>query len=258
MSIQEILTEEQGHIGVITLNRPEQKNTFTENFAILLNQALRELDANQQIRVIVIKAAGKHFSTGIDLGLFRERTPQEYKDFIALMDKHNHTIAEMKKPVIAAVRGYCLANGAGLAFAADLTVAGEGSKIGTTAINVGLICTGPAIPLMRIVGKKKAMEMVLLGEMLDASQALSLGLVNKVVPDEQVDAEAMALAAKIVEKSPLAIQAGKAGINGTANMSYHPSVDFGSGVFASLCSSSDAKEGVQAFLEKRKPNWQGK
>lgn len=256
MSTQEILMEKKDHIAFITLNRPDHKNTFTVEFANALNDALEDFDMDDDVRVVIIQAAGKHFSTGIDLSLFDEKSPNEYKEFISLMDKHNHTVANMKKPVIAAVKGYCLANGAGLAFAADLSVVAESAKIGTTAINVGLICTGPAIPLMRIIGKKKAMEMVLLGEMISGQEAFEMGLMNKVVKDEELEAAALEMAQKIVAKSPLAVRAGKQGINGTANMSYHPSVDYGSEVFAALCSSGDAKEGVRAFLEKRAPVWQ--
>jgi enoyl-CoA hydratase/carnithine racemase len=150
-----VLVEKLEHIGIITLNRPQAMNTFNEPLARGLNDALWDMEKDPNMRVVVIDANGKHFSTGISLDEFKGKTSKEYREFIHLMDEHNHTIAKMKKPVIASVKGYALANGAGLSFACDLTVAAEDAKFGTTAINVGLICLGPAAPLSRIVGRKK-------------------------------------------------------------------------------------------------------
>ena len=250
-----IIKEKKGHIAYITLNRPEAYNTFTTEFGELLNNALLEYDADNDVRVVVIKANGKNFSTGIDLHEFNNRDLEAYRGFICLMDKHNHTIAKMAKPVISAVQGYCLANGAGLSFAADMTVAAESAKFGTTAVNVGLICTGPGIPLLANVGRKKAMEMVLLGEMITAQQACDLGLVNWVVPDAELEAKTNEIAEKLAAKSPLAVMAGKRGLAAAADVSYSDSIDYGSEQFARLCASDDAKEGVKAFVEKRKPDW---
>jgi len=251
-----ILRETKGHIGYITLNRPEAYNTFNPEYADLLNKYLKEFDTDSDVRVVVINAAGKHFSTGIDLQEFEKYTDSDYRDFISLMDKHNHTIADMKKPVIASVQGYCVANGAGLSFACDMTVAAESAKFGTTAVNVGLICTGPGIPLLANVGRKKAMEMVLLGEILTAQQAYDLGLVNWVAADDELAAKTEEVALKLAEKSPLAVAAGKRGLAAAADAKYSDSIDYGSKIFAGLCTSNDAKEGVKAFLEKRKPSWQ--
>jgi enoyl-CoA hydratase/carnithine racemase len=204
----------------------------------------------------VIRAAGKHFSTGISLAEFKNKSNKEYRKFIRLMDEHNHTIAKMKKPVIASVKGYALANGAGLIFACDLAVAAEDVKIGTTAINVGLICTGPAVPLARSVGRKKTLEMVLTGDMLTAAEAERLGLFNKVVPADELEEATMELAGKLAAKSPLAMQIGKTAIYAMQDIPYHQSIDYLSELFAALCSTADAEEGVRAFLEKRKPSWQ--
>jgi len=181
-----IITDKKDMIGVITLNRPEGMNTFNVPFAAGLNTALRNMDQDDEVRVVVIRAAGKHFSTGISLDEFKNKSHKEYREFIKLMDEHNHTIARMKKPVIASVKGFALANGAGLVFACDLAVAAEDAKFGTTAINVGLICLGPAVPLVRSIGRKKALEMVLAGDMISAPEAERLGLINKVVPSEEL------------------------------------------------------------------------
>jgi len=256
MSYTAISVEKENLIGWITLNRPEAKNTFTVLLARELNAALESLDDDADVRVVVIQAAGKHFSTGIDLAEFKDKSHRQYRELIKLMDQHNHTIARMKKPVIASVNGYAIANGAGLTFACDLVVAAESAKFGTTAINVGLICLGPAVPLARSVGRKKTLEMVMTGDIISASEAERLGLVNRVVPDDQLEQATLELASKLVAKSPLALQIGKAGIYGMADLPYHQALDYVGELFASLCSTEDAQEGVQAFAERREPVWQ--
>lgn len=255
MSYTAIIVDKSEHIGWITLNRPEAKNTFTVPLTRELNAALEALDDDADVRVVVIRAAGKHFSTGIDLGEFKDKSHKEYRELVRLMDQHNHTIARMRKPVIASVKGYAIANGAGLVFACDLAVAAESAKLGTTAINVGLICLGPAVPLARSLGRKKTMEMVLTGDMIPATEAERLGLVNKVVPDDELEEATLELAAKLAAKSPLALQIGKAGIYGMADLPYHQALDYVGELFASLCSTEDAHEGIQAFLDRRKPVW---
>jgi enoyl-CoA hydratase/carnithine racemase len=256
MEYTNVLVDKQEQIGIITLNRPQAMNTFNVPFARELNDALWEMEKDPTVRVVVIDANGKHFSTGISLDEFKGKSSKEYREFIRLMDEHNHTIARMKKPVIASVKGYALANGAGLSFACDLTVAAEDAKFGTTAINVGLICLGPAAPLARNVGLKKALEMVLTGDIISAAEAHRLGLVNKVVPSDKLEKATMELATKLAAKSPLALQAGKAGIYGMIGVPYNQALDMLSDGFAALCSTEDAEEGVRAFLEKRKPVWQ--
>jgi len=186
MSYENVLVEKRDQIGFITLNRPQAMNTFNVPLARELNDALWDMEKDPEVRVVVIDANGKNFSTGISPDEFKGKTTKEYREFIHLMDEHNHTIARMKKPVIASVKGYALANGAGLSFACDLTVAAEDAKFGTTAINVGLICLGPAAPLVRNVGRKKALEMVLTGDIIPAAEAQRLGLVNRVVPPDQL------------------------------------------------------------------------
>jgi enoyl-CoA hydratase/carnithine racemase len=255
MPYTNVMVEKRDHIGLVTLNRPQEMNTFNAPFARELNEALLEMDRDPEVRVVVIKAEGKHFSTGISLAEFKDKTHKDYREFIRQMDEHNHTIASMKKPVIASVKGYALANGAGLVFACDMAVAAEDAKFGTTAINVGLICLGPAVPLFRAVGRKKTLEMVLTGDMITAAEAQRLGLVNRVVPAEGLEEATMELAGKLAAKSPLAMQIGKTGIYGMADLPYHQSLDYMSELFASLCSTEDAEEGVKAFLEKRKPVW---
>ena len=257
--MSEILTSKDGKIGFITLNRPESWNTFNVPFARQLNDALIDFDKDDGIQVVIIKANGKNFSVGIELEEFRKgRSHKEYREFIKLMDEHNHTIANMKKPVIAQVHGYALANGAGLVFACDLAVAAKSAKFGTTAINVGLICLGPAVPLTRLVGRKRALEMVLTGEIISAQQALDFGLINRVVDDEKLEEATLELANTLANKSPLALEIGKTGIYKMSDLEYHKAADYMSELFAGLAATQDALEGVNAFVEKRQPNFKKK
>jgi len=258
MNQQPILTRKEDTIGVITLNRPGEMNTFNVPFAGDLNDSLKEMDKDENIHVVIIEGAGKNFSTGIALTEFKDKSHKDYREFIKLMDEHNHTIANMKKPVIASVKGYALANGAGLVFACDLAVAAEDAKFGTTAINVGLICLGPAVPMIRSLGRKKALEMVLTGDIISAAEAQRLGLINKVVPPADLETATMEFAGKLAKKSPLALQIGKAGLYKMGDLSYHQSLDYMSEMFASLCATEDAGEGICAFLEKRKPVWKNR
>lgn len=250
-----IVTAKLGRIGIVTLNRPEAMNTFTVPFARQLDQALWTMEQDPEVLVVVINANGKHFSAGISLDQFHYKSQQEYREFLYQIDAFYHTLARMKKVTIASVQGYALANGAGLSFACDLTVAADTATFGTTAINVGLICLGPAAPLSRIVGRKKALEMVLLGERFSATEAEKLGLVNRVVPRDQLEAATMQLAEKLAAKSPLALKIGKEGLNRLRDVPYHQGLDAMDDLFATLCATEDAVEGVQAFLGKRRPAW---
>jgi enoyl-CoA hydratase/carnithine racemase len=258
MSFKTILIEKRDQIGIITLNRPQKFNTFNSQMAEELNLALKQLDEEIEVRVVIIKGAGKVFSTGIDVNEFLEKPPSEYPQWLALMDQMHLTIASMVKPVIAMVHGYAVANGAGLVAAADFAIMAEDAKLGTTAINVGLLCTGPIIPMSYGLGKKKTLEMLLSGEMIDAKEAERLGLVNRVVPSEMLEEETLVFAKKLISKSPLALQMGKHFYYEMIDLPFRQRFALHREVMARLCTTEDAHEGVQAFIEKRKPQWKGK
>jgi enoyl-CoA hydratase/carnithine racemase len=258
MSYQTVIVDQKGHVGVITLNRPEAMNTFSSEMGRELNQALIQLDNDKAIRVVVVKGAGKAFSVGIDVSEFFGKSQREYKEWVGIMEQMNHVIAYMKKPVIASVHGFAVANGAGLVAVCDLAVVAAGTKIGTTAINVGLFCMGPAVPLSRSLGRKRCMEMLLTGDMISAEDAERWGLVNKVVPLDQLEEATMALANKLAEKSPLALQMGKQAFYGMSDMEFGKALEYSNEAFAALCMTEDATEGINAFLEKRKPDWKEK
>ena len=258
MDFETILIEKKDNIGIITLNRPKKFNTFSAQLAEELNVALRQLDEDPEVRVVIIKGAGKVFSTGIDVSEFHGKTPSEYHRWLTPMDQMHLTIASMEKPVITMVHGYAVANGAGLVAAADFAIMAEDAKIGTTAINVGLLCTGPIIPMSYSLGKKKTLEMLLSGDMIDAKEAERLGLVNKVVPAEKLEEETIAFAQKLISKSPVAIRMGKNFYYQMIDMPFRQRFALNSEIMTRLCTTEDAVEGINAFIEKRKPLWKGK
>lgn len=248
----------ENHVGEITLNRPEHLNTFTHALASGLTKALQSLDDDPKVRAVIVKGAGKAFCAGIDVGDFFGKSTLEYRQWITRMETPLITISRMSKPVIAQVHGVAAANGAGLVAACDLAIAAENARLGLTAINVGLNCVGPVIPVTRSVGRKRAMEMLLYGELFPARKAMEMGLINKVVPAEDLEMEARRWAAVLTAKSPIALQNAKSAFYAAADLSYDKAFEYMNEAFARLCSSEDAKEGVSAFLEKRKPTWQVK
>jgi enoyl-CoA hydratase/carnithine racemase len=245
-------------VGTITLNRPDQLNTFSSEMAGELFLALQAFDNDLQVRVIRLKGAGKAFCAGIDITEMEGKSTLEYRAWIEQMERPLMHIAKMKKPVIAQVHGVAAANGAGLVAAADLAIAADNSRIGLTAINVGLNCVGPVIPVSKSVGRKKALELLFFGELIKAPQALEIGLINRVVPKDDLESEGLAWAENLASRSPVALQIAKQAFYTSSDMAYAQRFDFMNEAFARLCSTHDAQEGVAAFLEKRPPKWQGR
>jgi len=256
MTYQTVIMETgDNYVGTLTLNRPEQLNTFTTQMATDLYQALADMDADKRVRVVIIKGSGKAFCAGIDINELYGKSTLEYRNWIELMESPLVAISAMKKPVIAQVHGVAAANGAGLVAACDLAVAAESAKMGLTAINVGLNCVGPIVPISRSVGRKRSLELLLYGDLIPASRALEMGLVNKICAKENLDQETQDWAAVLAKKSPIAVQIAKKSFYIAEDMDYHKAFDYMNEAFARLCSADDAKEGVSAFLEKRQPNW---
>lgn len=253
-----IILEKKDNIGIIIFNRPENLNTFSSSLAQELNDALMELENDKEISVIIIKGKGKAFCAGIDIKELQGKKALEYIKIVELMEKMSLTIANMGKPVIASVQDLAIANGIGLVASADLAVAAEGARFGATAVNLGLFCMGPAVPLSRNLGRKKALELILTGEIIDAAEAYRIGLINKVVPIEKLEEETMKLAEKIASKSPLAVQLGKKSFYKMADLDYEKAFELANNHFSILCTTEDANEGIESFLNKRKPEWKNK
>ncbi|MBI9078046.1 MAG: enoyl-CoA hydratase/isomerase family protein [Desulfatibacillum sp.] len=259
MSFENLITEKgEDFVGMITLNRPEQLNTFSWDLARELKQALGEMENDPAIRVVMVTGAGRAFCAGIDLTGYEGKSTSEYEQWVGHMEEPLVFIGQMSKPVIAKVNGAAAAIGAGLVAAADLAIASEKARIGLTAINVGLNCVGPVIPVARTVGRKQALEMLLFGEMIDPKRALEMGLYNRVVPSDDLDKKARDWAAALAQRSPVAVANAKTAFYASEDMAYADQFKYMNQAFAQLCSSDAAKEGVAAFLEKRNPSWKTK
>jgi enoyl-CoA hydratase/carnithine racemase len=250
-----VIAYKEASKGIIQLNRIAEKNTFNKDLAIALNDQLKKFDQDKDVRVIIIEAEGKHFSTGIGLENFDKSDAWEMKELLKLMDMHNHTIANMKKPVISSVKGYGIANGSGLAFASDLVVAAADAVFGTTAIRVGLACLGPAIPLSRHIGRKKLMQMLMTGQFVSAVEAYDLGLVNWVVDPADLRKKTLEVADELIEKNPHALAAIKDVVYRATEMPYHQAVDVATDIFTNLSIHKNAHHGVKSFASKKAPDW---
>lgn len=243
-------TSRDGRIGRITLSRPEAMNTFSTELARGLDEALRSLDDASDVRAIVVDGAGEAFSAGIDLSEYRDHeTEAEYEEWVTLMEEPFRTVTEIRTPVIAAAHGHAAANGIGLVAACDLAVAAEGTGFGATAPKVGLFCMGPAVPLMESLTRKRCLELLLTGELIDAETALEWGLLNRVAPDGEHVTTAMDLAETIASKSPTAIRMGKAAFYETVDRDYGEALEYSNERFAALCATDDARDGIEAFLQ---------
>ncbi len=243
--------------ALVRLNRPKQLNALNGAVMDALCAALEELDRDDAIRVIVVTGSERAFAAGADIGEMAGASPIDMLrgNRIGQWDR----IRRVGKPVIAAVNGWCLGGGCELAMTLDLVIAGEGARFGQPEINIGVIPgAGGTQRLTRAIGKSRAMEMILTGEPMDAAEAERRGLVARVVLDELVVADALALAASIAEKSPIALRLAKEAVNAAYEMSLTDALAHERRLFYLLFASEDQKEGMAAFLEKRKPDFKGR
>jgi enoyl-CoA hydratase/carnithine racemase len=245
-------------VGTITLNNPERRNALSCNMLKELNDLLDKLQAKKDLKVVIVKGAGKIFSSGHNLSELINRGLTDYTEIFHICSAFMQKIQSMPQPFIAQVHGIATAAGCQLVAACDLAVAEEGALFGTPGVTLGVFCTTPAIPLVRAVGRKRSLEMLFTGRMVSAKEAEQYGLVNKVVPLDQLEKETKKLAEKIAEASPLTLQIGKGAFYAQVNMSDANAYDLGNEVMVSNLFADDAREGICAFLEKRKPVWTGK
>jgi enoyl-CoA hydratase len=257
MNYQNILVTREGLLGVVTLNRPKVLNALNSELMAELVEALEAFDKDSAIRCLILTGNEKAFAAGADIGEMAEASAIEMlqRDNIARFDR----IMQIAKPIIAAVSGFALGGGCELALLCDLIVASDTARFGQPEINVGVIPgAGGTQRLARTLGKYKTLELVLTGRILTAQEAEQMGLVNQVAPVASYLEEAKKLALDICQRSPLAVKLAKEAVLKAFETSLHDGLDFERKCFYLLFGSEDQKEGMKAFLEKRKPIFKGK
>jgi enoyl-CoA hydratase/carnithine racemase len=256
-----LLREDRGPVALVTLNRPEARNSLSEELIAAVTGALGEIGGQDAIRAIVITGAGSAFSSGHDLKELtahrndRDKGRAFFANTMAACSEMMLMIVRSPKPVIAAVNGIATAAGCQLVASCDLAVAADDARFATPGVNIGLFCSTPMVALSRNVSRKAAMEMLLLGEMVGAEDARSLGLVNRVVPPDRVVNEAVELGRQIASKPKRTLKIGKEAFYRQLEMPLEQAYAYASEVMVENMLDAEAKEGIGAFIDKRKPNW---
>ncbi|MDX1521409.1 MAG: enoyl-CoA hydratase [Anaerolineae bacterium] len=254
-----LLREDNEGVTTLTLNRPKQYNAMSEAVLNALQRAFDDIAQDETIRVVVLASRGKAFCAGHDLKEMRATPNQSY--YNALFDqcsKMMMTINRLPQPVIARVHGLATAAGCQLVAACDLAVAADTARFATSGINVGLFCSTPAVAVSRNLSRKQAFEMLVTGEFIDAYTARERGLINRVVPLEELDAAVQELAQAIITKSAVAVTMGKEMFYKQLEMGMAEAYHYASEVMACNMMADDAGEGIDAFMEKRPAVWKGK
>ncbi len=259
LNFENIIYEKTKNIAKITLNRPAVYNAMDSKLVSELNTALIDAKNDPKIKVVIITGAGeKAFCSGLDIKEFKDKSPYELREFIEKFLERTYILMNMGKPTIAAVNGLALAGGFELALSCDMIIASEKAKFGLPEINIGVF-PGIAVALLpRLIGRARTFELILTGRMISAKEAEEMGLVNKVVPAERLWDEVNDLARQLAEKSQVALRLAKTAIYRGMDMEYVKAVADACETFLVCMSTEDAKEGISAFLEKRKPVWKDK
>ena len=256
MSEEHLLYRVEKNVAYFTINREPQRNAISLDTINLFLKYLDNAEADENVRVILVTGAGdKAFCSGADLGAAPGGEIQDgFRQYARLLKR----LAGCPKPVVAKVNGYCLAGGMGLMLACDIVIAKSDANFGTPEVNVGLWPMMIGALIYRNVLRKKAMEMVLLGDRFGADKALEMGLITRVVPSQNLDQQVNQVLQNLAEKSPIGMKIGKQAFYAMADMPFEAAVDFLSGKIAEVAATEDAKEGITAFIEKRKPVFKGK
>lgn len=258
MVFQTLSESKEGPVGIIRLNRPDAMNALNLTMVHELIGVLDDFEKDEAIRCVVIAGSDRAFSAGADIKEMSEMTAVRMamsEHFFPLWDR----VGRYSKPIVAALCGFVLGGGLELAMSCDILVASETTQLGQPEIDIGIMPGGGGTQrLTRAVGKYKAMEMVLTGRRIGAEEARTLGLVSRVVPKEAYFSEAMKVANEISSKSPVAVKLAKMAVNKAFEMGLSPGLDFERELFYMLFASEDQKEGMNAFMQKRKPDFKGK
>lgn len=259
MVYQNILLETKDRISTLTINRPDKRNALDQKTRDEILDALDSLQASSVSRVLIVTGAGdKAFIAGADINEFEGRTALTQRESMKVRRIFD-AVEEFPKPVIAMINGFCLGGGMELALACDLRIASDNAKLGQPEINLGIIPGGGGTQrLTRLVGEGKSMELILTGDLVDAAQAKAIGLVNEIVPAAELQRHVLALAGRIAEKSPIALQMAKEAVKTASRMNLREGLDREMDLFSLTFGSEDKEEGVRAFLEKRKADFKGR
>ena len=251
-----LLREDNNGVTTLTFNRPRQYNALSEEMLSLLQSELNSISQDESVRVVILAANGKAFCAGHDLKQMRANSNQAYyNDLFNKCSRMMMTINKMPQPVIAKVQGIATAAGCQLVAACDLAVSVDTARFATSGIRVGLFCSTPAVAVSRNLSRKKAMELLLTGEFMDAHTAMEQGLLNRVVPAEELDAAVDNLVDAIVSKSAVAVATGKQMFYKQVEMGMEEAYLYASQVMACNMMADDVGEGIDAFMQKRKPVW---
>ncbi len=253
-----LLSEREGSLAVVTLNRPERRNAMSLDLMLELIACLDEISSKTDVRAVILAAAGKVFSSGHDLNELVGGTIAHYRRIFDVCTQLMAKLQSIPQPVIAQVQGIATAAGCQLVATCDLAVASSEATFATPGVKNGLFCSTPMVGLTRAVGRKRAMEMLLTGRLVDAASAQSWGLVNRVVPPAGLEAEARKLACQIAEASPFTISVGKQAYYAQIELDQPRAYAYAKEVMSMNAAAYDAQEGIAAFLEKRPACWQGR
>ncbi len=254
-----VLMEREGRVAILTVNRPDKLNALNQQVRDEMLARLTEIEGDDGVGAVVVTGAGdKSFIAGADIGEFEGRMPFDQRHAMRSPRIYD-VMAAFPKPVLAMINGFCLGGGCELALSCDLRIASEKARFGQPEINLGLIPGGGGTQrLPRQVGLGHAMRLILTGEIIGAAQAREIGLVEMVVPDEQLKARTLELAAQIANKSPLTLRIAKEAVRASQRLAIEEGLLYERDLFCLCFSSEDKEEGVKAFLEKRAPRWQGR
>jgi enoyl-CoA hydratase/carnithine racemase len=253
-----LLRQVQDGVATLTLNRPDARNALSMALMGDMLKALRALGEDRSVNVVILAAAGPGFCAGHDLKELGSKPSREiYHSVFQRCGELMQAIVALPKPVIAQVHGIATAAGCQLVATCDLAVAAAEARFATPGVNIGLFCSTPMVALSRAVPNKQAMEMLLTGDMISASRAREIGLINRVVPTNELASATMALARQIAGKSPLVVKIGKEAFYAQKEMGLAEAYDYASDVMTTNMMARDAAEGINAFIEKRPPVWRG-
>ncbi len=255
---QNLLSSTEGQLGIITLNRPDRRNALSLELMRELIASLDEVSSRSDVRAVILASSGKAFSSGHDLSEMVGRTVADYRRLFDVCTELMMKIQSIPQPVIAQVQGIATAAGCQLVATCDLAIAADTAQFATPGVKIGLFCTTPMVALSRAVGRKRAMEMLLTGKLVDAATAVEWGLINRAVPATELEAETRRLACQIAQASSFTVALGKQAYYAQIDLDQPKAYAYAKEVMTMNSLADDAQEGISAFLEKRAACWTGK